>query len=76
MCRTLYDPETGYIHECFCSVAEKLEKDLEHARDHFIAVAEMLYGKVKWDKMKLEEHMDEISHSLDIKITDQCEIAI
>jgi len=76
MCRTTYDPECGYIHECFCNKAEKLEADFEHIRDHFVEITDMIYGKIKWDKMKLERHLDKVCHVLDIKITDQSEIAI
>ena len=76
MCRTTYDPECGYITECYCNKREKLEYNLEHVRDHFVAITDMLYGKSKWDKMTLERHLDEISSSLEIKISPHSQIAI
>lgn len=56
-----YEPEPKECWEC-----EEKEKTLDHVRDHFTLVLEMLFGKVFFDKVRLENSLDEICNSLEM----------
>lgn len=47
---------------------QELEKKLENVTDFFEGVLDQLYGKEEFDKSHLENCLDEIANSLDVKM--------
>ena len=69
-------PYESYDREC--DYAEKLRTKLEHVQEHFRDVLDIIYGYAKFDKMKLENALDEVSSAVGYNLspTDEIKLAV
>jgi hypothetical protein len=49
-------------------IQEDLEEQIANAREFFTGIQDMLYGRQKFDHIKLERYMDELAAYLDTKL--------